>query len=55
MMKVNRRTVDRSGYPNLVVIYLGMRERPDGVQDAIRFRAKDCSFRGGSTGRAFAT
>jgi hypothetical protein len=25
MAKVNRRTVDLSGYPDLVVIYLGMR------------------------------
>lgn len=24
-MKVNRQTVDLSGYPDLVVIYLGMR------------------------------
>jgi len=36
--KVNRRTVDLSGYPNLVVIYLGMRvNRVAGFKTLFRF------------------
>jgi hypothetical protein len=36
--KVNRRTVDLSGYPNLVVIYLGMRvNRVTGLKTLLGF------------------
>ena len=38
---ITRRTVDLSGYPDLVVIYLGVRERDQGHQDADRIRAED--------------
>ena len=36
--KVNRRTVDLSGFPDLVVIYLGMRlNAPRGIKTVLRF------------------
>jgi hypothetical protein len=40
-MKTSRQTVDLSGYPDLVVIYLGMRvNTPRGVATLIRFGSK---------------
>ena len=36
---VGRRTVDLAAYPDLVVIYLGMREDLGGPEDPVRFRA----------------
>ena len=43
---VNRQTVDLSQYPNLVVIYLGMRvNRTTGLKTLFGFRAKDFRLR----------
>ena len=40
-MKVNRQTVDLSAYPNLVVIYLGMRvNAPTGIKTLLGFGPK---------------
>lgn len=48
--RVNRQTVDLSAYPDLVVIYLGMRVRTlRGVPDFTSFRPSDRAGGGGET------